>query len=609
MTTQKEPKKVFKFTPIRYRHLRFNRKPKKDLDITDFFVFDTETGIYNKEGTKFKYALKARPEAFIFVVVYGHNYTKVIKDREEFIKEFQHERYKDKYVFAHNAEYDLTVLYDNIFMLDREAIFNGRFIACTNGNCKFADSMNIYNFSVAKLGKLVGMEKLDLNLNKTRTKILDKDIEYCIRDCKIVWDALHEMFNHVGSIKITQAALSLKYFLTFYLRTHLKISDRVKYYWNSYYGGRTEAFKLGKVTAQVFDINSSYPYAMKHCNLPNPRDNNWFKDPKMKLHMALRYIRNMEGCAYIQVHHKKHMFGFLPYRKDGKLLFPTGTFSGWWNFNEIRFALDHGVIEILKVHEFVCSNPIKYSLFSKYVDDLYGRRQDPDITDFESTRIKIFMNSLYGKFGQRQREKWIYIEDMVSEYEWIEQCRRDGTMIKLIPYNVERMDGFLVLKDKEGKEYNHSIPSFASYITSFARIRLLEKMIAFKNHGVVYCDTDSVFITKNPSSKIHQDSTELGGWKREPKIVTQINGLKNYEYYEESNPEEKLRRLKGVPKSAKEIGKGKFEYENLIKTKEGLRRNIDSGLLVKRSKIMKGTYDKRIVYADGTTKPIHLNEK
>ncbi len=122
----------------------YRLKPAKKLKL-DFFVFDTETR-----------GLRGKSDAFIFGVVYGYNYKNVIYTVDDFKKEFLKPMYKDKKVFAHNAEYDLGVIYDNIYAFDPKAIFNGKFICATNGNCLFADSGNIFpKTSVEKLGKML----------------------------------------------------------------------------------------------------------------------------------------------------------------------------------------------------------------------------------------------------------------------------------------------------------------------------------------------------------------------------------------------------------------------------------------------------------------------
>ena len=84
----------------------------------NFFVFDTET-------TK----LEPMPKNFVFGVIYGFNYQKVIYSVADFKKEFNHKRYENKFIFAHNAEFDLLTIFGNIIInIDNSAVFNGRFI-------------------------------------------------------------------------------------------------------------------------------------------------------------------------------------------------------------------------------------------------------------------------------------------------------------------------------------------------------------------------------------------------------------------------------------------------------------------------------------------------
>ena len=75
------------------------------------------------------------------------------------------------------------------------------------------------------------------------------------------------------------------------------------------------------------------------------------------------------------------------------------------------------------------------------------------------------------------------------------------------------------------------------------------------------------------------------------KLEIQKN-LKNYEYIEHN---EIKRALKGVPKNALEVRPNVWHYENLTKTKEALRRNIEAGIKIKRTKVISEIYDKRIV--------------
>lgn len=568
-------------------------RPKVKIH-TDFFVLDTENG--ERDGDKVKYNFTKQ---FIFACIVGHNFEKTYFSKDELINDLKtNPLFKDKIIFAHNAEYDLTVIYDNIYTLDPEAIFNGKFICATNGHCRFADSMNIFvGASVDKIGKLLGMPKHDIKYDHWYPCIESFHINYCLQDCRIIYEALIRTFEFASDIKITQASLSMAYFRRFHLPFSIEHNDNTKYFWDSYFGGRTEAFKIGKTHSHVIDVNSMYPDRMKHEIFPNPKFLKLVYGVKPK-EFIKRYLYNYEGCVFAEVSHKKTTFGFLPVKHDGKLLFPVGRFKGCWNFNEFRFALEQGAIKIISIEKVVYA-PGMESPFVKFVDHLYHERFRLD-NEFEIDRVKRFMNSLYGKFAQRVTEEHIYIENIEKQINIIHDYQRRNLFINFIPFNSERLDGFLVIKTSRKVDTSFSIPSFASYITSGARVVLLTKLLELEKCRPVYCDTDSIFFEINNG---FESTKKLGGWKLEDKTVTEIRGLKNYKYIDGGVEKH---RLKGVPKSATKISDNTYEYFNLLKTKESLRRDMDAGIRIKRTKVITGKYTKRIVLENGETKPIEL---
>ena len=340
---------------------------EKNIILDDFYVFDTETN-----------GLRAKSDAFIFGVVIGKNYKKVIYSVDEFKKEFEHPRYFKKKVFAHNLEYDANVIYDNIYKVDNKAIFNHKLICFTNGNCLFCDSTNIFiGASVKALGELLGLKKLEISEEYTtgtfKGKITKKMINYCERDCLIVYYSLIKIFEEVGNIKITVASLSLDYFRRKYLNFNLDYNDQLgKYFYDSYYGGRTEAFYIGKLTACCYDINSMYPFAMSECLFPNPKKLKIIYNVKKDVFIN-NYLKYYEGLIKLELFHKKHSIGFLPYKQNGKLLFPTGHLKGSWNFNEIRFCLENNIIDIIKIDYIIYSDRMP-SFLKQYANDLYEKR-------------------------------------------------------------------------------------------------------------------------------------------------------------------------------------------------------------------------------------------
>jgi len=569
-------------------------KPKVGIN-KDFYVFDVET-------TPFKTGEK--PE-FIFGVLYTWYSYKVIHSIEDFQTEFLKPEYKNKLIFAHNAEFDLNVIYGNIYKLDPEAIFNGKFITATNGNCKFADSMSIYvGYSVKRLGEMLGLVKLDIDY---QTMAATKEaIEYCLRDCEIVYKALLFFFETVGDIKITQASLSMSFFRRNYLKHDIEHNEHNLEFFKSYYGGRTEAFKIGKVNAVVYDYNSMYTQAMKEVIVPNPKTIK--HTTKISPSLFIRhFLKNFEGMAFCKVEHKELPFGFLPHRltlDNGfkKLVFPTGTFSGYWNFNELRFALENNAIEIKEIYD-VFSGVKMESPMRDFAIDLYKKRfetKDAMLIDV----WKRLSNSLYGKFAQKIDSDLMYVDNIENYLDFIQELRLQNKYVKIITFSTERKDAFIEYKKDKAFDIQYCIPSFASYITSFSRVMLLESIIKYQDYEPVYCDTDSIFFNLRPPI---ESSKELGQLKREEKIVTEIRGLKNYSFEKITDPNHiTINRIKGVPAKAINVHGKVYEYSTIVKSKESLRRKIDTGVQLIRVKEIKGKYDKRIVYENGETKPIHI---
>lgn len=580
-----------------------NRLQPRHTILKDFYVLDVETGDRLKDGS-IQFKLNARPESFIFGVIHGRNYTQIFESLEVMKQELLTPRFKDKYVFGHNVPYDLTCMYGNIFTLDQKAVFNGsRFICCTNGVCTFGDSMNVLGkVPLKKIGEMIGIEKPQLG----DASMLAKDgltpdvINRCTTDCQITYDALFMVFNKGGDIKLTGPSLALSNFRRYYQPHAIKYNEHVTRFFDSYYGGRTEAFKLGKTNSHVIDVNSMYPYVYRDLKFPNPEYLN-VERPTIKSFLA-NILPFTEGQITCTVKHKENYFGYLPYKHKGKLLFPTGTFTGTWCFPEIRLALSHNVVTIEGI-ENVCYAQAMPSPFTQYVDDYYKIKQDSK-NKFEIDRVKHLLNDLYGKFGQRASSESIYIDDIQRNAALIWDIMNKYPGARLVQFNRERTDAYLVYKAVKNYKIPHQIPCIASYITSASRVHLLKEMIRMQGNRVTYCDTDSIFFEVNNN---FQSSNELGGWKLEPKIILEIRGLKNYSYIMTNDAEPKrIDRIKGIPKRAVQDSDGTWRYTNLINTKEAIRRNVVPGVVVQRSKIVTGKYDKRIVLADGETQTISI---
>jgi len=564
-------------------------KKKTDEIKNNFFVFDIET-------TK----LEPMQKNFVFGVIYGNNFVKVIKSVEEFQAEFKKKKYSKKFLFAHNAEFDLLGIYGNIYQnLDNSAVFNGKFISAKINDSTFGDSLNIFPMSVAKIGDTIGLKKLDndkvKNEGLSKKNITEEDIEYCIRDCEIVYTALLRMFEKVGTIKLTIASLSMFDFRNKFLGDNLLYSELNDEFFESYYGGRTEAFIMGDVDCDVYDINSLYPYAMSNMVFPD------IKNLKKETMVDVKYFKycliRYEGLARVKVRHKEIYFGFLPYKSE-RLLFPVGEFWTTCNFNELRFAFEKGVIEFIEVDYIVYGNAID-TPFRDFIITHYQERLN-SVSELDKLIEKLKMNSLYGRFAMREKFTTTYYEQL--PFEIIEELQKFEKYYELKVFSAERNDCFLVTENEKMKNSFFAIPTFSSYITSQARIILLTALLENENNRVAYCDTDSIFLEKDFVGDV---GIKLGQFKKENKKVIEIRGLKNYTKVENGLIEEVI---KGVSKRSVKTGDNEYEIQTYLKTKEALRRNKEAGQSNLKTKKLTFEYNKREVINGIETKPLKIFE-
>ena len=562
----------------------------------NFYVLDTETT-----------SLEPMPKNFVFGCMYGHCLRKTFYSVDDFIKELELPKYKDKFIFAHNAEFDLLTIFGNIFLkIDTAAIFNGKFISAKYKELTFADSMNIYPTSVARLGDLFDLPKLDNDKAKEgklrKANITAEDVEYCMRDCEIVYKALLVIFEMTGVIKATLPSLAMYDFRHNYLETDLQFSELVDDFYESYYGGRTEAFFIGKCQAKCYDVNSLYPAAMAQVVLPDVK--HMHKTEMADVSFLQFCLDHYEGMATVTVEHKKTYFGYLPCRKElngsKKLVFPVGEFETTVNFNELRFAISAGVVKVKSVKKIIGGNPVP-SIFTKYIQDNFAKRKTAK-DKLESTIYKLKMNSLYGRFAMRLKMTTTYYEQV--PFNLITELKEAEKYCDIKLFNALRADCFLITENERFKNSFFSIPALSSYITSEARVILLQNLIANEKNGVVYCDTDSIFVTDNFVGNV---SDSLGDFKKEDKTITSISGLKNYTYADSEGKENIV--IKGISRGSRTQGtnaQGETTYasERYIKTKAALRRGLEAGSAYTMVKTVRQCYDKREVLAGGDTLPL-----
>lgn len=138
-----------------------------------------------------------------------------------------------------------------------------------------ADTYNWLEVPLAQIGDWLGYPKGRVDFAKATDAEL---LEYCRRDVEITDRALQAIWGfcrkiHVVHWQPTIAAQALSVFRGYKASKRVKMPDDVSLLAldrHAYYGGRQEAFRLGRVDTPVHqvDVNSMYPYVMKHSLFP-----------------------------------------------------------------------------------------------------------------------------------------------------------------------------------------------------------------------------------------------------------------------------------------------------------------------------------------------------
>lgn len=516
---------------------------------------------------------------------------------------------KDLALWCVNTEYDLNNLncgYD--FLIDRfynksRLIFAQvkKFRKRKQREVRFLDLINFYSLSAAQVGKLFGLDKLEFDFNKNRRYRKDgsvivskKEITYCKRDAQIAQVAGQFISDKFGEWDIRRTSTVASCAMQIYLK-HYQPSgiDFTRYNMNnykvtqwelyqSYFGGRTEAFYIGELDGDIkyYDVNSLYPFVMQEFEYPNP-------------YGMIRRNKNADieyGAISCRVRSPRTLhLPILPTKMEvgngySKLVFPVGTFEGVWTAEELNYARSFGyeIEEVYWAVEYLET----VDLFYDYIHEMYRHRMESK-TPADNKFYKVLMNSLYGKFGEKRRlEYWVPVAECPNPFAPI---HNDHAMMTELTYPI------------------HTNVIVASYVTSLARIHLHKLMIEAENNGakMMYCDTDSLIYKGKfefPTGK------ELGELKLEH-LISHVD-IRGPKYYSLTTTEgDTFYVCKGVPKSQQEQAflRGEADFKKPIRYKESKRRKMRPNIWLDYNKKLDHQYDKRIILKSGWTKPIVLS--
>lgn len=397
-------------------------------------------------------------------------------------------------MYAHNGgKFDWFFLLDELEPWEPIMVISGRLAKFKIGGVEFRDSYNILPMPLSAWEKdefdytILKKEERDKPAN--RRKIQD----YLRNDCKYLYQMVSAYIDRYG-VNLTQASTALKVWQKLCQEEAPKTN---KAFYNDisrfYYGGRVECFQTGIIDKpfKVIDINSAYPFAMKHRHPYGGTYNVTRKLPNSRAYIERCFISI--SCV---------SRGAFPYREKNGLSFPNDDirrtyFVTGWEFlsaSETNSIFDWEIEEVVQFNESIH--------FNDYIDHFYTMKTEAKENEDKAGYIfsKLFLNSLYGKFGANPEN---YNEYTIIPPRYIEAAEYDnyGYCAELGPWALCSRP----LEEHKARYYNVAV---AASITGFVRAYLWKAINECKE--VLYCDTDSIACAD--TGKLELDKTQLGAW-------------------------------------------------------------------------------------------------
>lgn len=354
-------------------------------------------------------------------------------------------------------------------------------------------------------------QKMKNEFSNKKWVMKDELLKYMKNDIVSLYQILdifsQEMYN-LENINITSvstlSSITLKTYLSNYYNKnktpiHIPRYNNYLNIKNAYYGGRVEVFKGYVENIYIYDVVSLYPY----CMLKELPIGNIITSTDTDLN-------NYFGFCYASVFVPKNIKApILPYRlEDGSLLYPTGSWTGWYSSEILKNARDNQNVEVIvhygykmKKSEELFNNFVKKYSKIKIIAEKEGNNA-------KRTIAKLVLNSLYGRFGLKYEP---YIIDFVksdiadkisishdvldriyisNNIECIKYIKAPSDILK--EFNRDEYNRLKNKTDLNGENVVRNV-CISALITSYASI-LMNPFLNLSDNPCYYTDTDSLFL-------------------------------------------------------------------------------------------------------------------
>lgn len=462
------------------------------------------------------------------------------------------------------------------------------------------DSVAVFNTTIEQVGNWHG-------IGKTRIE-LDSDDERdwfarCRADVRILQTAVEAYLDwleraDMGNWQLTGAGQSWAAYRHRFLTHKLVVHDEpdvLAAERTALWTGRCEAYWRGTIKGErvyEFDFKGAYPRIARDYHVPIRYVGPLASDA---LDGALEVRGQSATLLHIQVDTDVPV---LPTRHDGRILWPTGTFTTTvWDIEAIEARRAGARISVLGGYSYRKAPALK--AWGEWILAELAR-PDSEIPAWRKAILKHWSRALIGRFAMTYNQ-WDELGEMPDS-----TAKRGILYDSRTKTRTEFMQvGRTVWQDIGRTEWQHSMPMITGYIQAIGRVHLWQILSQLPDRTAIYVDTDSILCTDTGVEAIQNAARSFA--HGELRLKRAWDGFSIFGPRQIVTGEQV--RVSGIPRIARRTPDGTFEGEIWDSLLGAFRTGtLDTVVTRDRTWKVEGVDFRRASSGFGWTRPIEIHQ-